>query len=41
MPRTGSELTGIALGAGLLVIGTAAIVVSRRKAKDANGPADL
>lgn len=41
LPRTGSELTGIALGAGLLVIGTAAIVVSRRKAKDANGPADL
>ncbi|GAB3053123.1 hypothetical protein GCM10027079_19170 [Sediminivirga luteola] len=41
LPRTGSEMTGIALGAGLLVIGTAAIAVSRRKAKDANGPADL
>ncbi|OFL68519.1 hypothetical protein [Brevibacterium sp. HMSC063G07] len=31
MPRTGGDLTGLALGAGLVVVGAASIVVTRRK----------
>ncbi|EFG48153.1 LPXTG-motif cell wall anchor domain protein [Brevibacterium mcbrellneri ATCC 49030] len=32
LPRTGTELTGLALGVGLIVVGGAAVVVTRRKA---------
>ena len=31
LPRTGGDLTGLALGAGLVVVGAASIVVTRRK----------
>lgn len=31
LPRTGTELTGVALGAGLLVVGAAAVVLTRRR----------
>ncbi|MBR7502587.1 LPXTG cell wall anchor domain-containing protein, partial [Mycobacterium tuberculosis] len=32
LPRTGAEMTGLALGAGLLVVGAAAVVITRRRA---------
>ncbi|HJH13332.1 MAG TPA: LPXTG cell wall anchor domain-containing protein [Brevibacterium ravenspurgense] len=31
LPRTGGDLTGLALGAGLVVVGAASIIVTRRK----------
>ncbi len=33
LPRTGSELTGLGVGAGLLVVGAAAVYVTTRRAK--------
>src|SRR5699024_8191837 len=36
LPRTGTELTGLALGAGLLVVGGAAVVITRRRAAQAD-----
>ena len=36
LPRTGTELTGLALGAGLLVVGAAAVVVTRRRSAQAD-----
>ncbi|MCT1691730.1 LPXTG cell wall anchor domain-containing protein [Brevibacterium sp. p3-SID960] len=41
LPRTGAELTGLAMGAGLLVIGAAAVVITRRRTAGGNGPADI
>ena len=40
LPRTGSEMTGLALGAGLLVVGAAAVVVTRRRTRSTD-PADI
>lgn len=40
LPRTGSEMTGLALGAGLLVVGAAAVVVTRRRTRSTD-PADV
>lgn len=39
LPRTGTEMTGLALGAGLLVVGAAAVVITRRRA-NSQDPAD-
>lgn len=41
LPRTGADATGLALGAGLLVLGTAAIIVTRRRTKASGDPSDL
>ena len=40
LPRTGTELTGVALGAGLLVVGAAAVVLTRRRGAQSD-PADF
>ncbi|QCP04640.1 LPXTG cell wall anchor domain-containing protein [Brevibacterium sp. CS2] len=40
LPRTGSEMTGLALGAGLLVVGAAAVVVTRRRTRSTD-PSDV
>ena len=40
LPRTGSEMTGLALGAGLLVVGAAAVVVTRRRTSSTD-PSDV
>src|SRR5699024_12626070 len=34
LPRTGAELTGLAAGAGLLVVGGAAVVLTMRRKKN-------
>jgi len=40
LPRTGTELTGLAAGAGLLVLGAAAVFLTRRRTTG-TGPADI
>lgn len=40
LPRTGTELTGLAAGAGLLVLGAATVLLTRRKSAK-TGPADI
>jgi len=40
LPRTGTELTGLAAGAGLLVIGAATMMLTRRRGAK-TGPADI
>lgn len=40
LPRTGTELTGLAAGAGLLVIGAATMLLTRRRGAK-TGPADI
>ena len=40
LPRTGTELTGLAAGAGLLVVGAATVLLTRRKSAK-TGPADI
>lgn len=40
LPRTGTELTGLAVGAGLLVIGAATMMLTRRRGAK-TGPADI
>ncbi|GAA4284484.1 hypothetical protein GCM10022261_20150 [Brevibacterium daeguense] len=40
LPRTGTELTGLAAGAGLLVLGAATVFLTRRRAAK-TGPADI
>lgn len=40
LPRTGTELTGLAAGAGLLILGAATVFLTRRNAAK-NGPADI
>ncbi|WP_236863645.1 LPXTG cell wall anchor domain-containing protein [Brevibacterium daeguense] len=41
LPRTGSEMTGLALGAGLLVVGAAAVVITRRRAAASDDAANV
>lgn len=41
LPRTGAEMTGLALGAGLLVVGAAAVVITRRRMKASDDPAEF
>ena len=41
LPRTGAELTGLALGAGLLVVGAAAVVITRRRMTASDDPAEF
>ncbi|WP_344717115.1 LPXTG cell wall anchor domain-containing protein, partial [Brevibacterium daeguense] len=40
LPRTGTELTGLAAGAGLLALGAAAVYLTRRRSAG-TGPADI
>ncbi|WP_309131949.1 LPXTG cell wall anchor domain-containing protein [Brevibacterium sp.] len=41
LPRTGAEMTGLALGVGLLVVGAAAVVITRRRTRAADDPAEF
>ena len=41
LPRTGAEMTGLALGVGLLVVGAAAVVITRRRMTASDDPAEF
>ena len=41
LPRTGTEMTGLALGVGLLVVGAAAVVITRRRMTASDDPAEF
>ncbi len=41
LPRTGAEMTGLALGVGLLVVGAAAVVITRRRTQTSDDPAEF
>ncbi|RBP67092.1 LPXTG-motif cell wall-anchored protein [Brevibacterium sanguinis] len=41
LPRTGAEMTGLALGVGLLVVGAAAVVITRRRTQVSDDPAEF
>ena len=41
LPRTGTELTGLVGGAGLLLIGGAAVAMTMRRKKVAQDPAEI
>ncbi|AZU02498.1 hypothetical protein CXR29_15315 [Brevibacterium linens] len=41
LPRTGTELTGLVGGAGLLLIGGVAVVMTMRRKKVAQDPAEF
>ncbi|MGO3066801.1 MAG: LPXTG cell wall anchor domain-containing protein, partial [Brevibacterium linens] len=41
LPRTGAEMTGLALGVGLLAVGAAAVIITRRRMNAADDPAEF
>ncbi|WP_413332996.1 LPXTG cell wall anchor domain-containing protein [Brevibacterium sp. GP-SGM9] len=41
LPRTGAEMTGMALGVGLLVVGAAAVIITRRRMTASDDPAEF
>ncbi|MGR6090933.1 LPXTG cell wall anchor domain-containing protein [Brevibacterium sp. CSND-B09] len=41
LPRTGAEMTGLALGVGLLAVGAAAVIITRRRMNASDDPAEF
>jgi LPXTG-motif cell wall-anchored protein len=41
LPRTGAEMTGLALGVGLLAVGAAAVIITRRRMSASDDPAEF
>src|SRR5699024_6781280 len=41
LPRTGAEMTGLALGVGLLAVGAAAVIITRRRMNATDDPAEF
>ncbi|MGO0605165.1 LPXTG cell wall anchor domain-containing protein [Brevibacterium linens] len=41
LPRTGAEMTGLALGVGLLAVGAAAVIITRRRMHASDDPAEF
>ena len=41
LPRTGAEMTGLALGVGLLAVGAAAVIITRRRMNSSDDPAEF